>query len=72
MAAKITAEEASERTGVSRATVLRAIAAGDIAAVKLGRQGRTHPWLIDVASLDRWAAARTGKAAACGVNAHSP
>jgi len=54
---RLTPNAAAERCGQSRATILRAIAAGDLDAVKQSNQ-----WSIDVASLDRWTALRPQRA----------
>lgn len=54
---RLTPNAAAERCGQSRATILRAIAAGDLNAVKHSNQ-----WSIDVASLDRWVALRPQRA----------
>lgn len=54
---RLTPNAAAERCGQSRATILRAIAAGDLDAVKQSNQ-----WSIDAASLDRWVALRPQRA----------
>jgi len=51
--------QASERLGISRRTVLRAIHAGELAATKTGPG--TAGFVITVDELDRFAAERAGK-----------
>lgn len=54
---KLTPNSAAERCGKSRATILRAVAAKDLPAEKIGAQ-----WAIDAADLDLWAAQRPQRA----------
>jgi len=50
---KLTPNAAAERSGQSRATITRAIAAGELAATK-----HRSRWSIDLDDLDRWTAQR--------------
>nr|CRY94421.1 hypothetical protein [uncultured prokaryote] len=50
---KLTPNAAAEHSGQSRATIIRAIAAGELAATK-----HRSRWSIDLDDLDRWTAQR--------------
>jgi excisionase family DNA binding protein len=48
----LTVDQVAERLGVSRRTVERKIAAGEIPALRLG--GRRSPLRVDERELERW------------------